>query len=249
MKNIQNFNLKTVHNPNDWEAFLLEAPEKYYGRDRYPENALAKMVIAGLNYEHRTNDRDAEKGINLPEYTGRFSVRVNQDLHINLAREAQRRGISLNALIVQKLSRDFEKEEPLIQWSLDNVIYKINDIVFELQEVTSKRSVHIVFDRNNIADTLGNDYAYDNQEKLLPFIQAPDNHVLHALNKFLTSTSILNHVNKLEINCRLVVVKSDKPINSVLVALKRFLEYGENPNNISATDALTEWDDYLVLEN
>ncbi len=41
------------------------------------------------------------------EYSGQFNVRIDKRIHRNLVLEATKAGISLNALVAQKLSRDY----------------------------------------------------------------------------------------------------------------------------------------------
>lgn len=245
MFNIQDLKLISVRNKGDWEVFLLEFPH-IYGRDRMPEVALAKMVNAGLDYEQTLNTH-VDKETIVSDYTGRFSVRLDKNLHIFLAQEAQKRGISLNALVVQKLSRDYEIVATEYNWFLQDIVIMQDDIILELCDNGSKKSVRIVFDRDNLADTLGDEFAAS-REVLLDFLQTPDNQVWVALNKFLDQTSKKLHMRRVEIKSRLIVVKNDKDTNSVHDSLRLLLHSRGYPHNISAKEALKEWDDYLIFE-
>ena len=68
-----------------------------------PTAALKELVIAWKavksSYGNNVPQAPARK-----EYTGRFNIRVDKRIHRLLAMEAARNGVSLNALVSQKLS-------------------------------------------------------------------------------------------------------------------------------------------------
>ena len=68
------------------------------------EEAIKEATVSKeLLFEDMLEDGDA-----IPEpstYSGRFQVRLPKSLHRALAQEAEREGVSLNMLVVSKLSR------------------------------------------------------------------------------------------------------------------------------------------------
>ncbi len=91
----------------DWLAHLVELPNiSAFGPT--PDQALGQLAEAW----QLTKESYAEKNEPVPlapsrkEYSGQFNVRIDRRVHRQLATEASRAGISLNALVAQKLSKD-----------------------------------------------------------------------------------------------------------------------------------------------
>lgn len=90
----------------DWVAHFNEHPEiSAFGAS--PEEALHELDAAweGIKQIH------LEEGTSVPvaparkEYSGHFNIRIDRRLHRALAVEAAQAGITLNALVSQKLTR------------------------------------------------------------------------------------------------------------------------------------------------
>jgi predicted HicB family RNase H-like nuclease len=90
----------------DWVAHFNELPEiSAFGPS--PEAALQELGAAweAVKQVHR------EEGTPIPlaparkQYSGQFNVRIGKHLHRALAIEAAQAGITLNALVAQKLSQ------------------------------------------------------------------------------------------------------------------------------------------------
>ena len=93
----------------DWLAHFMELPNvSAFGPT--PEKALKELDVAWALVKE---DYTAE-GKPLPvaparrEFGGVFQVRIDRRVHRKLAIEAERSGVSLNALVGQKLARDVE---------------------------------------------------------------------------------------------------------------------------------------------
>jgi predicted HicB family RNase H-like nuclease len=94
----------------DYLAHFAEMPNvSAFGRT--PEKALAELATA---WELVKESYEEEK-LPLPiapsrrEYKGVFNVRIDRRVHRALAIEAERAGLSLNALVAQKLARSVQE--------------------------------------------------------------------------------------------------------------------------------------------
>lgn len=71
------------------------------------EEALAELKIAweAMKVSYRKHGDEIPVAPTRKEYSGQFNVRIDRRIHRALAVEAARAGISLNALIAQRLSQ------------------------------------------------------------------------------------------------------------------------------------------------
>ncbi len=91
---------------NDWLAHLVELPGiSAFGRT--PEKALEELDVAWA----AARESYAACGLEIPvaparrRYHGVFQVRIDRRVHRALAIEAERAGVSLNALVAEKLAK------------------------------------------------------------------------------------------------------------------------------------------------
>lgn len=72
------------------------------------ESALReiKFVVSSVLEDLNENVEAIPEPINVKSYSGKLNVRMPQDLHRQLARESMLQNVSLNQLIVYKLSKD-----------------------------------------------------------------------------------------------------------------------------------------------
>ena len=109
LRKIDNFDGFTVNlfqdEEDDWVAHLVELPNVSAFAD-CPGSALEELALAweGVKESYRKHGEDIPVAPAHKEYSGQFNVRIDKRLHRQLAMEAARAGISLNALIAQKLS-------------------------------------------------------------------------------------------------------------------------------------------------
>ena len=91
----------------DWLAHFVELPNVSAFADS-PGSALEELEIAweGVKESYRKHGEQIPVALARKEYSGQFNVRIDKRLHRQLAMEAAQAGISLNALVAQKLSRD-----------------------------------------------------------------------------------------------------------------------------------------------
>src|SRR5690625_850521 len=96
----------------DWLAHLMEIPEISAFADT-PEQALHELTLAweGVKESYRKHGEAIPIAPARREYSGQFNVRIDKRLHRRLAVEAARAGISLNALVTQKLAENVEHRE------------------------------------------------------------------------------------------------------------------------------------------
>lgn len=93
----------------DWLAHFIELPNvSAYGES--PEAALHELETAW----NAMKESYCKHGEEIPisplrkEYSGQFNVRIDKRIHRALAIEAARAGISLNALVAQKLAQQVD---------------------------------------------------------------------------------------------------------------------------------------------
>ena len=91
----------------DWLAHLVEMPSISAFADT-PSQALAELAEAweGAKASYRAHNESVPVAPARKEYSGQFNVRIDKRLHRRLAMEAGRAGISMNALVAQKLARE-----------------------------------------------------------------------------------------------------------------------------------------------
>lgn len=103
MQRFDSFEVKLFYDAHDdWGAAIVEIPGlSAFGST--PEKALEELDIVWQMYK----DSLAEAGESLAapdaQYSGQLSVRIDKRVHKALVAEAHRAGISLNALVAQKL--------------------------------------------------------------------------------------------------------------------------------------------------
>ncbi len=92
----------------EWLAHLVELPNVSAFGDT-PEAALDELYLAweGMKQCYREDGEQIPIAPSRREYSGQFNVRIDQRIHRELAVEAAKAGISLNALVAQKLARDY----------------------------------------------------------------------------------------------------------------------------------------------
>ena len=91
----------------DWLAHLVEMPGISAFADT-PTKALAELTVAweAAKESYRAHNEAVPVAPARKEYSGQFNVRIDKRLHRWLAMEAGRAGISMNALVAQKLAQD-----------------------------------------------------------------------------------------------------------------------------------------------
>jgi predicted HicB family RNase H-like nuclease len=110
MKN-NNFDGFTVNilldEDGDWLAHLVELPNVSAFSDS-PEKAVDELQVAweGIKDSYRKHGESIPVAPKNKNYSGQFNVRLDKRLHRALAVEAAQVGVSLNALVAQKLAKD-----------------------------------------------------------------------------------------------------------------------------------------------
>lgn len=89
----------------DWLAYLLELPNVSAFADT-PEEALRELETAwqGVKESYQKLGEPVPLAPANKNYSGQFNVRIDKRIHRALAMEAAQAGISLNALVAQKLA-------------------------------------------------------------------------------------------------------------------------------------------------
>jgi predicted HicB family RNase H-like nuclease len=89
----------------DWVAHFEEMPNISAFAET-PENSLSELSIAweGVKESYRKHNQPVPIAPKNKQYSGTFNVRIDKRVHKALAVEAAKAGISLNALVAQKLA-------------------------------------------------------------------------------------------------------------------------------------------------
>jgi predicted HicB family RNase H-like nuclease len=102
-----------VHLDEDGEylAHFLERPEISAFADS-PEGALRELKAAweGVKESYRDHNEAIPIAPARKDYSGQFNVRIDKRVHRSLAIEAAQNGVSLNALVAQKLASSIAKQ-------------------------------------------------------------------------------------------------------------------------------------------
>ncbi|NJN23784.1 MAG: type II toxin-antitoxin system HicB family antitoxin [Acaryochloridaceae cyanobacterium RL_2_7] len=89
----------------DWVAHLAELPQiSAFGCT--PDEALSELHVAWqmVKEDYQESGEEIPVAPSRKDYSGCFNIRIDKRVHRQLAVEAARAGISLNALVSQKLS-------------------------------------------------------------------------------------------------------------------------------------------------
>ena len=90
----------------DYLAHFVEMPEiSAFGES--PEQALRELETAweGVKGSYQKHGEPLPIAPSRKEYSGRFNVRIDRRIHRALAMEAAKAGVSLNAIVSQKLAK------------------------------------------------------------------------------------------------------------------------------------------------
>ena len=88
----------------EWMAHFVELPNVSAFGDT-AEEALSELKTAweGVKKSYRKHGESVPVASSQKEYSGQFNVRIDKRLHRQLVMEAVQAGISLNALVAEKL--------------------------------------------------------------------------------------------------------------------------------------------------
>ena len=91
----------------DWLAYLVELPSVSAFSDS-AEKAVDELQVAweGVKESYRKHGEPIPVAPKNKNYGGQFNVRLDKRLHRALAVEAAQVGVSLNALVAQKLAKN-----------------------------------------------------------------------------------------------------------------------------------------------
>jgi len=94
-----------VDDDGDWLAHFAELPNiSAFGPT--PEKALGELAVAWqlAREAYQAEGRPVPVPPSRRQYSGQFNVRIDKRVHRKLAPEAERNGLSLNALVAKKLA-------------------------------------------------------------------------------------------------------------------------------------------------
>ena len=96
----------TLDEDGDWLAHLVELPNVSAFADT-PQKAVDELRAAwkGVKESYRKHGEPVPVAPARKNYSGQFNVRLDKRIHRALAVEAAQSGVSLNALVSQKLAK------------------------------------------------------------------------------------------------------------------------------------------------
>lgn len=99
----------TLDEDGDWLAHFMELPSVSAFSDS-PEKSVDELLVAwkGVKKSFRKHGEPVPVAPSNKNYSGQFNVRIDKRLHLALAVEAAQAGVSLNALVAQKLAKTTE---------------------------------------------------------------------------------------------------------------------------------------------
>ena len=110
MKSPDRFDRYTVNvfldDDGEYLAHFVELPDvSAFGQS--PEEALSELETAweGVKESYQKHNEPVPVAPARKEYSGQFNVRIDRRLHRALAIEAAKAGVSLNAIVSQKLAK------------------------------------------------------------------------------------------------------------------------------------------------
>ena len=105
MNSFDGFAVNLIEEDNqNWVAHFVELPSVSAGGAN-PETALYALKEAwiAMKESYQKHNEPIPLTSSRKEYSGQFNVRIDRRLHKSLAMEAALAGVSLNALVAQKL--------------------------------------------------------------------------------------------------------------------------------------------------
>lgn len=90
----------------DWLAHFVEMPN-VSAFAATPEEALTELAVAweGVKASYRKQGKAVPVASSRRSFSGQFNVRIDKRLHRALVLEAEEAGVSLNAIVAQKLAK------------------------------------------------------------------------------------------------------------------------------------------------
>jgi predicted HicB family RNase H-like nuclease len=100
------FGVTLIEDNGEWVAHFIELPNVSAVGDT-PEDALRELETAweAMKASYRKHGDPIPVAPIKKEYSGQFNVRIDKRIHRALAIEAAHAGITLNALVAQKLAQ------------------------------------------------------------------------------------------------------------------------------------------------
>jgi hypothetical protein len=242
---------------------LLTGNSTIYGEGATPELAFKNMMLKVHDYRLKNNSGPFEITPPLSSsYSGRFSVRLDHKLHHLLNLEAQKKGLSLNSLIIQKLSKDLEHLTQELEWRLNRIEVisypKKSQHDFHLSFISKDynqlEQKVLIFSFINIADTLGDEYGkppsdgnFDQHINALSQYIQDTSSIVKAFERFLNDPEI-RMAGKDTYRGYILRIKGNDSTKTVHDLLRRDLASNAPHGNISATELLEHFDEFIVFE-
>ena len=180
-------------NSDQWKAYFVELPS-VYGDSLSPLEAIARLKITWEKYkeECRKNEKDIPLPVLEKDYSGRFNVRLDKELHKALVNEAMQHGLSLNALIYKKLKQSTVISRQDYSWILDEVRFwghpRNAFLLFSEQGKSKENGITLNLSLTDLKDILGKN-SFSSEEELKQCISL-DKDINKAFQEFLRNQGL-----------------------------------------------------------
>jgi len=141
-----------------WKAYFVDLPViSGISESRIQAIVNAKIKWEQYKEECKKNKKEEPLPVLNKDYSGRFNVRLDKELHKALVNEAVQNNISLNALIYKKLRQSTVTEKKDYRLSLDKVtILPYRKVHLSFSE-EGKNGITLIFSKSDLGDILGDE--------------------------------------------------------------------------------------------
>jgi predicted HicB family RNase H-like nuclease len=136
MMNLDGFSINIFQDEEgDWVAHFSEMPHISAFSDT-PDKALLELAEAweGVKESYQKHKKPIPSAPTQKQYSGRFNVRIDKRIHKSLVIEAVQAGISLNALVSQKLATSIQES-----YEFEPPEQRINRGMLQVKRVASSK--------------------------------------------------------------------------------------------------------------
>jgi predicted HicB family RNase H-like nuclease len=157
------FSIVVEREKDCWKAYFVGLSEVYgVSKSRIQSIVNAKIEWEKYKQDRKKNKKEEPLPILEKEYSGRFNVRLDKELHKALVNEATQNNISLNALIYKKLRQSTVTEKKSYKLNLDKIDEIISHQRFYLFfSDEGKNPIVLIFLKSDLADILGDEHVLD----------------------------------------------------------------------------------------
>jgi hypothetical protein len=223
------------------------------------------LAISLLEQEKNKTDDGASKTLFIPYLKENFNVRINGELYKQYKLMAENSNTPLEKWIVNKFTKTSDKNTVLPIWNIYSWSRQDKMLIAHAIEMRTKKEVKLSFEVTNLINASGLKYLDEIEEDIQYIFNSADDPIKSSLIKFVSSKKFEEDAT---IRCILVPMKNSPKYyasNTVEECIKKRkildILYSTQSGNevyelLMTTDLrvisekiLSEWDEYIVLED